>query len=47
MGSNPLKGWRDDFATVKRQRDGFGAFRKETGFIPPHPAPPQALSIKI
>jgi hypothetical protein len=29
--SNLLKRWWDDFATVKRQRDGFGAFRKETG----------------
>jgi hypothetical protein len=40
MLSNLLKRWRDDLATVKRQRDGFGAFRKETGC---HPAPPQAL----
>jgi hypothetical protein len=29
-----LKRWRDDFATVKRQRDGFGAFQKETGCHP-------------
>jgi hypothetical protein len=28
MISNLLKRWRDDFATVKRQRDGFGSFRK-------------------
>jgi hypothetical protein len=42
MVSNPLKRWWDDFATVKRQRDGFGAFRKETGS---HPAPPQVLCI--
>jgi hypothetical protein len=34
MISNLLKRWRDDFATVKRQRDGFGAFRKETGCHP-------------
>jgi hypothetical protein len=38
--SNVLKWWRNDFVTVKRQRDGLGAFRKETGC---HPAPPQAL----
>jgi hypothetical protein len=31
MVSNLLKRWRDYFATVKRQRDGFGAFQKETG----------------
>jgi hypothetical protein len=31
MVSNLLKRWRDYFATVKRERDGFGAFRKETG----------------
>jgi hypothetical protein len=40
MVSNLLKRWQDDFETVKRQTDGFGAFRKETGC---HPAPPQAL----
>jgi hypothetical protein len=34
MVSNLLKRWRDVFATVKRQRDGFGAFRKETGCHP-------------
>jgi hypothetical protein len=34
MISNLLKRWRDDFATVKRQRDGFGAFRKEMGCHP-------------
>jgi hypothetical protein len=34
MVSNLLKRWRDDFATLKRQRDGFGAFRKETGCHP-------------
>jgi hypothetical protein len=44
MVSKLLKRWRDDFATVKRQRDGFGAFRKETGC---HPAPPQALHIIV
>jgi hypothetical protein len=44
MVSNLLKRWRDDFATVKRQRDGFGAFRKETGC---HPAPPQALILTV
>jgi hypothetical protein len=32
--SNLLKRWWDDFATVKRQRDGFGAFLKETGCHP-------------
>jgi hypothetical protein len=42
MVSNLLKRWRDDFATVKRKRDGFGAFGKETGC---HPAPRQALEI--
>jgi hypothetical protein len=26
MVSNLLKRWQDDFATVKRQRNGFGAF---------------------
>jgi hypothetical protein len=34
------KRWRDDFATVKRQRDGFEAYRKETGC---HPAPLKAV----
>jgi hypothetical protein len=34
MVSNLLKRWWDDFATVKRQRDGFGAFRKETEYHP-------------
>jgi hypothetical protein len=34
MVSNLLKRWQDDFATVKRQRDRFGAFQKETGFHP-------------
>jgi hypothetical protein len=34
MVSNLLKRWWDDFATVKRQRDGFRAFRKETGCYP-------------
>jgi hypothetical protein len=42
MFSNLLKRWKDDFATVKRQRDDFRAFRKETGC---HPASPQALVI--
>jgi hypothetical protein len=42
MVSNLLKRWRDDFATVKRQRDGFGAFGKETGC---YPTPPQALVV--
>jgi hypothetical protein len=42
MVSNLLKRCQDDFATVKRQRDGFGAFRKETGC---HPASSQALVI--
>jgi hypothetical protein len=40
MVSNLLKRWRDDFATVKRQRDGFGAFSKRNGMpsrlIPSH-----------
>jgi hypothetical protein len=40
MVSNLLNRWRNDFATVKRQRDGFGAFRKETGC---HPASFKAL----
>jgi hypothetical protein len=40
MVSNLLKWWRDDFATVKRQRNGFGAYRKETGC---HPTPLQAV----
>jgi hypothetical protein len=31
MVSNLLKRWWDDFATVKRQRDGFRAFRKKMG----------------
>jgi hypothetical protein len=34
MVSNLLKRWWDDFATVKRQKDGFGASRKETGCHP-------------
>jgi hypothetical protein len=34
MVSNLLKRWQDDSVTVKRQRDGFGAFRKETGCHP-------------
>jgi hypothetical protein len=44
MVSNLLKRWRDDFAIVKRQRNGFRAFRKETGC---HPAPPQALHLHM
>jgi hypothetical protein len=30
MVTNLLKRWQDDFSTAKRQRDGFGAFQKET-----------------
>jgi hypothetical protein len=43
--SHLLKKKRDDFATVKMQKDGFRAFRKEQDAIPPHPTPPQALSV--
>jgi hypothetical protein len=42
MVSNLLKRWRDDFAAVKRQRDGFVAFRKGTEC---HPASPQVLPV--
>jgi hypothetical protein len=31
MVASLLKWWRDDFATVERQRDGFRASQKETG----------------
>jgi hypothetical protein len=41
MVSNLLKSWRNDFATVERQGDGFGAFRKETGC---HPASSRTTS---
>jgi hypothetical protein len=44
MVSNLLKRWQDDFATVKRQRDGFGAFLKEMGC---YPSAPQAIYIYI
>jgi hypothetical protein len=37
--------WRDDFATVKRPRDGFGAFLKETGCHTASSRPPQSLAI--
>jgi hypothetical protein len=46
MVSNRLKGWRDDFATVKRQRDGFGAFRKETGCHPASSSPTSSTDYK-
>jgi hypothetical protein len=36
MVSNLLKRWRDDFSTVKRQRDGFGLFEKKWDAISPH-----------
>jgi hypothetical protein len=36
MVSNLLKRWRDVSATVKRQRDGFGAFQKKRDAIPSH-----------
>jgi hypothetical protein len=39
MVLNLLKRWRDDFATVKRQRDGFGAFQKETECHPTSSSP--------
>jgi hypothetical protein len=39
-GFKSAKKVAEDFATVRRERDGFGAFRNETGC---HPAPPQAL----
>jgi hypothetical protein len=42
MVSNLLKSWRDDFETVKRQRDGFGLFEKKRDAIPFHPAPPES-----
>jgi hypothetical protein len=45
MVSNLIKSWQDDFATVKRQRDGFRAYQKETDAILPHPTPLQALVI--
>jgi hypothetical protein len=34
MVSNLLRGWRDDFVTVKKQRHGFGAYQKETACHP-------------
>jgi hypothetical protein len=39
MVSNLLKRWRVDFAIVKRQRDGFSAFGKETGCHPASSCP--------
>jgi hypothetical protein len=36
MVSNLLKRWQDDFATVKRRRDGFGLFEKKWDAILPH-----------
>jgi hypothetical protein len=33
-GLKSAKKWWDDFVTVKKQRDGFGAFRKEAGCHP-------------
>jgi hypothetical protein len=39
MVSNLLKRWWDDFATVKKQRDGFRAFLKETGCHPASSCP--------
>jgi hypothetical protein len=48
MVSNLLKRWRDDSATVKRKRDGFGAFRKKKrDAIPPHLALSQVLLVMI
>jgi hypothetical protein len=44
MVSNLLKRWRDDFATVKKQIDGFGAYRKETGC---HPASSRLTSSTV
>jgi hypothetical protein len=44
MVLNLLERWRDDSMTVKRKRNGFGAFKKETGC---HPAPPEALNIAM
>jgi hypothetical protein len=44
MVSNLLKRWRDNFATVKRQRDS-GLFEKKWDAIPPNPTPPQAMYI--
>jgi hypothetical protein len=38
------KRWRDDFATGKRQKDGFGVFRKETGC---HPASSRPTSSTV
>jgi hypothetical protein len=36
MVSNLLKMWRDDFTTVKRQKDISGLFEKKRDAIPPH-----------
>jgi hypothetical protein len=36
---------RDDFSTVKRQRDGFGAFRKETRCHPASSRPTSSTDI--
>jgi hypothetical protein len=46
MALNLLKRWRDDFATVKRQRDVSGLFEKKQDAIPPHPSPSQALWLR-
>jgi hypothetical protein len=45
MVSNLLKRLWVYFASVERQRDGFGAFQKKWDAILPHPTPPQALTI--
>jgi hypothetical protein len=36
MVSNLLKRWWDNFVTVERQRDGFGAYKKKQDAILPH-----------
>jgi hypothetical protein len=46
MVSNLLKRWWDDFVTVKRRRNGFGAFQKETGCHPTSSHPTSSTMYK-
>jgi hypothetical protein len=47
MVSNLLKRWQNDIATVKRQRDGFRAFRKETICHPASSCPTSSTVYKV
>jgi hypothetical protein len=45
MVSDLLKGWQDDFATVKSRGMVLELFEKKRDAIPPHSTPPQALMV--